>query len=282
MRLFNYNGKYYEQDKPVIGPDSRALRYGDGLFETIKYKNNEFILLQDHLLRLWKGMDLMLFEKPKLFTKQYLRDALVDLVKKNKDTNARIRLSVFRANGGLYDAEHHHPQFIIQSIPLTTDTDNLNANGLQLCIYRNALKSCDLFSNIKHNNYLPYFMGALFAKANRCNDAIILNNHLRICDSSIANIFVVKNEIIYTPSLQEGCVEGVMRKFLLQQIPAMGIAVKETAITEEMLLEADELFLSNSIYNIRWVAGIAEKQYSYALTRKIFETLLQTNKHIFC
>jgi branched-chain amino acid aminotransferase len=282
MRSVNYNGKYYPEGTPLIDAGSRALRYGDGLFETIKYKNNEFILLQDHLLRLWQGMELMQFEKPKLFTKQYLRDELADLIKKNKETNARVRLSILRANGGLYDAAHHHPQFIIESFSLTTDTTLLNGNGLQLCIYRDALKSCDLFANIKHNNYLPYFMGALHAKANRCNDAIILNSHGRICDSTIANIYMVKNEVIYTPALTEGCVAGVMRKFLFQQIPNLGFEIKEENISEQLLLDADEVFLSNSIYNIRWVAGIGEKQYDNSFTRKLFDNLSQTNKSIFC
>ena len=282
MRSFNYNGKYYKEGTPIIGAGSRALRYGDGLFETIKYRNNDFILLQDHLLRLSQGMDLMKFEKPKLFTKQLLRDELEALVNKNKDTNARVRLSVFRANGGLYDAEHHHPQFLIESFPLTTDTSTLNGNGLQLCIYRDAVKTCDLFSNSKHNNYLPYFMGALYAKSNRCNDAIILNTHGRICDTTIANIYIIKNDLIYTPALSEGCIAGVMRKFLLQQIVATGFKIIEDNITEQMLLEADEVFLSNSIYTIRWVAGVGEKEYSNIITRKLFDILSQTNKNIFC
>jgi branched-chain amino acid aminotransferase len=282
MKFFNYNGRFFEEGTPIIGADSRALRYGDGIFETIKYKNKECILLNDHLERLWTGLNLMQFDKPKLFTKQYLRDEIAELVKKNRDMDARIRLTLFRANGGLYDAAHHQPQFIIQSMPLNTATDTLNSNGLQLCIYRDALKSCDAFSNIKHNNYLPYLMGALFAKTNRCNDALILNNHLRICDSTIANIFIIKNEIIYTPTLAEGSVAGIMRKFLLTEIPTIGFEIKETVLTEEILMEADEVFLSNSIYNIRWVADIAQKKYNNTVTKKIFDSLSQTNKAIFC
>ncbi|HSN62210.1 MAG TPA: aminotransferase class IV, partial [Ferruginibacter sp.] len=127
-----------------------------------------------------------------------------------------------------------------------------------------------------------YLMGALFAKSTRCNDAVILNNHLRICDSTIANIFIIKNGIILTPSLNEGCVAGVMRKLLLMEIPSLGFEINETNITEEMLLDADEVFLSNSIYNIRWVAGIHNKEYKNTITRNIFERLSQTNKEIFC
>ena len=90
MKFFNYNGKYYEEGTPIINADSRALRYGDGIFETIKFKNNESILLDEHLKRLWLGMDLLKFEKPKLFTRQFLRDELEKLLKKNNDSAARV------------------------------------------------------------------------------------------------------------------------------------------------------------------------------------------------
>ncbi len=282
MKFLNYNGKYYEEGTPIITADSRALRYGDGLFETIKFKNNEAILLDEHLKRLWLGLDLLQFEKPKLFTRQFLRDELDKLLKKNKDTAARVRISIFRGKGGLYDPENHQPNFIIQTMPLKSDTDSLNTNGLQVCIYRDSLKAIDSFSNIKHNNFLPYLMGAQFAKAQKCNDAIVLNHHLRICDTTIANIFMIKNGIVYTPPLTEGCVAGVMRKFLLSQLPLLATEVIEASITEEMLLGADEVFLSNSIYNLRSVAAIGAKTYSNEMTRSIYEKLAQTKSEVFC
>ena len=282
MKFLNFNGKYYQEGTPIITADSRALRYGDGIFETIKFKNDECILLEDHLKRLWLGLDRLQFEKPKLFTKQFLRDELVKLLQKNKETEARIRINIFKGNGGLYDAENHQPNFIIQTMPLKSDTAVLNGNGLQVCIYKEALKAIDSFSNLKHNNFLPYLMGAQFAKEQKCNDAIILNHHLRICDSTIANIFIIKNGIIYTPALSEGCVAGVMRNFLLTHLPMLDLEVNECVMTEEMLLGADEVFLSNSIYNIRWVAGINDKSYENKISRSIHEKLSQTKPAVFC
>jgi branched-chain amino acid aminotransferase len=282
MNYFNFNGKIFEEHTAVIGPSNRGLRYGDGLFETIKYKNNELILADEHFARLWKGMQLLKFEIPKLFTAEKIQAQIFQLLKKNEQDAARIRLSVIRGDGGLYDAKNHTPLYIIQSWPIEADQSTLNENGLQLCIYDEAKKMADDFSHIKHNNYLPYFMGALFAKEKQCNDAIVLNNHNRICDSTIANIFILKDDIIYTPSLSEGCVAGVMRKSITQSLPNEGYTVKETEITKDFLLEADEVFLSNSIYNIRWVAAIDGKKYSNNITRKIFDTLLKTNATVFC
>lgn len=282
MNYLNYNGKLHPENSLIASADNRALRYGDGLFETIMYKNGEFILLDEHLGRLWEGIQLLQFECPKLFTKNYIITELQNLMDKNKLTTARVRLTIIRGNGGLYDAINHQPNFIIQGWPITKVHDQLNINGLQICIYREARKICDALSNIKHNNYLPYLMGALFAKKNKCNDAVILNQHLRICESTIANIFIIKDQVIYTPSLAEGCVNGIIRQNLLTQLPALGFKIKEIEINEEMLMNAEEIFLSNSIYNIRWVASANDKIYSNHYTQKIFRALCKTNAAGFC
>ena len=282
MNYFNFNGKIIEEGTPVIEADNRGLRYGDGIFETIKLKNNKLILANEHFARLWKGMQLLQFDIPKLFSPENLTEDILKVCGKNKHNNARVRLSIFRGNGGLYDAKNNFPTYIIQSWSLAEDNGSLNPNGLQLCIYRDAQKSCDAFCNIKHNNYLPYFMGALFAKNKKCNDAVLLNIQQHICDSTIANIFIVKNEIIYTPDLKEGCVAGIMRKFIIQQLPDLGYTVIETAVTEEMMSQADEIFLTNSIYNIRWVASIDNYDYTNNYTKKIVDALQQTKKTIFC
>ncbi|CAN5741270.1 aminodeoxychorismate lyase [soil metagenome] len=282
MNFINFNGKLVEEQTPVIPADNRGLRYGDGLFETIKFKQHELILLDEHFSRLWKGMQLLKFDIPKLFTPDSLQKQILQLIKKNKHATARVRISIHRGNGGLFDTLNHSPIYIIQSWPIADSNAILNENGLQLCIYRDAKKTIDHFSNLKHNNYLPYFMGALFAKEQQCNDVVILNNHDRICDSAIANIFMIKNGNIFTPSLPEGCVAGVMRKFILKELSALEYTVTETAITVEDILNADEIFLSNSIYNMRWVAAIEGNRFTNHISRKIFESLAKTKPLIFC
>ena len=91
-----------------------------------------------------------------------------------------------------------------------------NENGLIIDIFPDARKSVDIFSNLKSANYLPYVMAAIWAKENKLNDALILNQHDRICDSTIANVFWVKDNKIFTPPLNEGCVAGVMRRKILE------------------------------------------------------------------
>ena len=266
----------------IIEAGNRGLRYGEGLFETLKFKNNQFQLLKEHLERLWRGLLLLKFEIPTLFTPQYISQQLLLLLQKNKHTHARVRLTVVKGNGGLYDAANHVPHFIIESWPLEENFGQVNSNGMQLCIFPHALKSCDAFSNLKHNNFLPYSMGALFAKEKKCNDAIILNQHNRVCDSTIANIFIIKNGHLQTPALPEGCIAGTMRQFLIQELPGLGLPVQETMLTQQMLSGADEIFLTNAMTPVKWVQAIEDHSFQHEQTFRIYQQLCKTFPDLFC
>lgn len=282
MIFYNYNGKIFSENENIIGPTNRGLRYGDGIFETIKFKNATIILADEHFKRLWEGMKMLQFSIPAHFTVEKLTAEINALTKKNKLKEARIRITVIRSDGGIYDPKNDTPNYIIEAIKLPEDNGLLNINGLQICIYEDALKSIDTFSNLKTNNYLPYFMGAKFAKQQQCNDALILNSKGNLCDSTIANIFFIKNNIIYTPALSEGCVAGVMRNWLINSLRLLNYKIEETAVSKSLLHDADEVFLSNSIYNIRWVGALENTNYTNIEIQKINELLQRKHPAVYC
>lgn len=280
MPYFNYNGKLFTDGSAVIGTANRGLRYGDGLFETIKCISGQLLLADEHFARLWKGMGVLQFEIPKHFTPDKLEEAIIALAKKNgHEAAARVRLTVTRGDGGLYDAINHFPNYSIETWPLAnvdTKITGLNSNGLVLGIYTAVKKSCDILSNLKHNNYLPYVMAALFAKKQKWNDAIVLNTEGRIADTTIANIFFIKDEQVFTPALDEGCVAGVMRGAVIKQLAVSSWQLAERPITVEEIMQADEVFLTNSIYDVRWVQRIGDKEYGNTITQKIYAAVLPT------
>jgi branched-chain amino acid aminotransferase len=277
MNYFNFNGKVFKEGSPIIGADNRGLRYGDGLFETIKMKNGLLAFEDEHFARLWKGLKVLQFEIPKHFTVEKLRQEIIALANKNGHENAaRIRVNIIRADGGLYDAKNHVPNYIIQTWNLPEGNGQWNGNGLVLGIYDEVKKSCDILSNIKHNNYLPYIMAALHAKKEKWNDAIVLNSNGQICDTTIANIFIVKDNTIYTPPLSEGCVAGVMRKMIINRLINSSWRLVEKDLTVEELLNADEVFLTNSIYNLRWVQSIGDSHFQSGISKQIYMELIQT------
>jgi len=278
MEYFNYNGKTYKDQTPVLQASSRGLRYGDGIFETMKSINGRLQFTDEHFARLWHGMQVLQFSIPRHFTPDSLQEEIVSLLLKNGHHQmARIRITVFRGDGGLYDAVNHIPNYIIQSWPLPDESGAWNSNGLVLGIYNDAKKSCDVLSNLKHNNFLPYVMAAMHAKNEKWNDAILLNTAGRICDSTIANIFTVKDDLVCTPSLAEGCIAGIMRKNMLQELAKMNLRVLETELTIDDLLAADEVFLTNSIHHMRWVRSIGNKIYANNRAQKIYHDVFATN-----
>jgi len=257
----HYNGSIYHADKLLISPDNRSFRYGDGFFETMKMIHGKIILPDLHFERLFTSLELLQFERPAYFNAKYLEEQVIALAAKNQHSKqARIRLMIFRGNGGLYDAENHFPNQLIQTRALDKN-DKLNENGLVIDIFKDARKACDNYSHVKSNNYLSYAMAALWAKKNQLNDAILLNSYNRVADATIANVFIVKDGVVKTPALSEGCVAGVMRRYLLQSMHKENIPVEETSIEAEELLQASEVFLTNSIYGIKWVKCCGDNNY---------------------
>jgi branched-chain amino acid aminotransferase len=276
MNSICFNGKIVSGNEPVLMASNRGYRYGDGLFETMKVVNGNIALSQFHFERLFSGLSLLKFEIPKLFTVGKLQQEIMHLCRKNEcEKLARVRLSVFRGNGGLYD-EDKTLQYIIECWPLNESVTKLNANGLVIDVYPDAEKSCDKFSNLKSANFLPYSMAAQYARENKLNDCLVLNNSGGIADSTIANLFIIKNEIILTPGLEEGCVSGVMRRYLIEKLQTSGYELREEALTVSNLKAADEIFLTNAINGIRWVKQFRDTMYTNNHAAQIYNQFVQT------
>ena len=272
MEFVIINGTILEKNEAGLSPDDHSYRHGDGLFETMRISNGNILLEKYHFERLFSGLETLKFRSPAHFAKQKIREQVNELCKKNSvEGSARVRLSVSRGSGGLYDCDNDF-SYLIESWPL--DQQGINESGLIIDIFPDSRKGIDVFSNLKSANYLPYVMAAIWAKENKLNDALILNQHDRICDSTIANVFWVKDNNIFTPPLNEGCVAGVMRKkiFELATLDPEHL-VQEHILTEKILLKADEVFLTNAITGIRWVKECRSKVYTNTISSKIFTTL---------
>ncbi len=265
-----------DADKLLISPNNRSFRYGDGFFETIKVSNGNICLADYHFERLFASLDAMLFEKPHYYSSAYFKEQVLQVTNKNGHSKlARVRLTIFRGDGGLYDAENNFPNYIIQSWELNPATNHLNENGLVIDLFKDAQKVCDHYSHIKSNNYLPYTMAALWAKKNRLNDALLLNPYGAIADATIANVWIVKDGAIKTPALTEGCVNGVMRRFLLKSIRAASMPVEETTILMDDILQAQEVFLTNAITGIKWVRQCGNSNYTMATSSLLHSKFIQ-------
>src|SRR6185436_14873491 len=269
MNSVCFNGQVLSGDEPVLNADNKSYRYGDGLFETMKVVRGMIPLADLHFERLFSGLKTLAFNVHPLISAEKFYEEIRLLCKKNNcEMLARVRLSVSRGNGGIND-EKDQMQYLIECWPLVEA--NEKKDGYIIDIFPGARKSCDAFSNLKSANYLPYVMAARFARQNNFDDCLVLNVHERIADASIANVFVVKKGKLFTPPLSEGCINGVMRRYLLEAYKG-----KEMVLTVGDLLDADELCLTNSVNGIRSVKQFRTKKYDQHIASKIQGELNKT------
>ena len=275
MKLYyNHNGKLFEVSENAISINNHNYRYGDGIFETMKLVKGNIPLADYHFERLFTGMDLIGFKVPGLFTKEKLLDEIMMLAKKNNCSNlARVRVAVSRGNGGVNDCDDKL-QYTLECTAADEVINSLNVNGFIIDVFPDAVKSCDKFSNLKSSSYLNYVTAARYAKENKLNDVLIFNQHNQICEASIANMFWIKDEIFFTPPLSEGCVAGVMRKYLIEKIPDTGYKILEKPCEKGDIEKAEEVFLTNAIYGMRWVKQIGNNLYSNTRVMEIFKSVI--------
>lgn len=269
------DGKWLNAEKASISIDNRSFRYGDGFFETIKCLHSKLPLWNYHERRLFATLEKLQFEKPNWFNADLIKDAILELVKQNEHGKlARVRLTIFRGEGGIYDPINPRPHVLIQSWPLNPENNSLNENGLVIGDYTGGFKAADSFANLKSNNYLLYAMAALHAKKEHWNDALLCNHKGSFCDATIANLWIIKNGQVITPPLSDGPVAGTMRNFLLENMKEAGFQVAEQSIAKQDLLESDEIFLSNAIYGIKWVKQYEDRMFSSDITTGIHAKLI--------
>lgn len=266
MGYSNVNGKLVQAAEASIHPDNSSFRYGVGLFETMLVQHGTIRHMQYHMERLAEGMHRLHFAVPKRFDSTFMLKEVHRTVEKNHLLSlCRVRLQVFAGSGGIFGPDDVAPQYVIECYPLEPDAISFNINGLVVGTYTDAVKSADAYSDLKASNALVYAMAGRYAKVHKWNDALIINQHGRVVESVIANLFILKGGQIMTPPLTEGCVAGVMRRHLLHTVPE----IIEQQITDSDLEQADELFLTNAIRGIRWVGLMGDKRYTNNTSRRI-------------
>ena len=268
MNFISHDGAIYPSGAPVLSIGNRSFKWGDGVFETIRVVNQKIPLAHLHFERLFTSMKMLQMNAG--FSADELAARILELCKMNACLqSARVRLAVYRNDEG-------GAGYSIEATSLDGSVQGWNEKGWTLGIYPHARKAIDAFANIKSASFLPYLMASLFAKENGWDDVILLNTEQSVCDSSKANIFLLRGGEFYTPPLSSGCISGVMRKWLIDTLHANGHAVHQQALSEQDLFEAEECFLTNALFGIRWVETYRDKKFSSSLTRQVYQKLVPT------
>lgn len=269
-RHINLDGFLYEEEEKIFTINNRAFKFGDAVFETIRVINGKPVLIDAHFERLKKGMDILKMKDiPLTFDK--IKEQIIHLINKNGiKKGGRVRITFFRVGEGLYTPKNDTKSYVIEAVPVVSNLFELNKKGLEIDIYNEIILFKTPLSQIKTTNKIPNILTGIYKTEKKLDDCLLINQHNRIVEAISSNVFLYKNNTLYTPAIDEGCIDGITRKKIIEVAQKMNINVIEGMITASMLLQADELFLTNSIAGIKWVETYRSRNY----TNKVTQTIL--------
>lgn len=266
----NVNGFIVSSEESSVSLNNRAYLYGDGLFESIRVFNGKVINFEHHFSRLMEGAVILKMVVPPHFTSAFFLEKINELlVKSDVKGGGRVRISLDRKIGGKYMPISNEATFTIDVEELPIVDFELNTKGIEIEVYADMRKTKNKLANFKTKNGLIYVLAAIQAQEKGFGDMLITNSELEIIESSNSNLFIVSNGVLYTPGLELGCLAGTMRMQVINLALANGIKVYESPILPQNLLSADEVFLTNAISGVIWVAGYRTKRYFNNTSRRI-------------
>ena len=273
MNYYNFSGKIIS-NKPIVSIENRAFRYADSLFESMFYTNNKIINIDKHWQRLQNGLVALKMKQFILQSASKLEQQCIDLLHKNNiETAARLRLQIFRKDGGLYLPNSNETDYIIEVSPLTDKNYSLNTRGLEIGIARDVYKDASYLSQVKTSAKQEMVIAAIEAKENGWDDAILMNSKDLLVESTHSNLFIVKNNALITPALSDGPLNGIMRQSIFECATKLNIRIAEKSLITKDLQEADEIFLTNAIKGVQWVEKFETKRYNSIFSEKLVKSL---------
>ncbi|HQW69685.1 MAG TPA: aminotransferase class IV [Flavobacterium sp.] len=275
--MINFNG-ILQQVTNQITTSNRSFLYGDGIFETIKVVDRKILFLEDHYFRLMASMRIVRMKIPKNFTMEFFESQILLLTDKlSMSESARVRITVFRNDGGFYLPEENTVSYIIEASALTSKEYKITTSNYEVDLFKDSFISKQLLSTLKTTSKILNVTASIFAQENDLNSCILLNEDKNVVETISGNIFMLMDNKLITPSISEGCLNGIMRKQVLKlinQFPEMQI--EESSISPFDLQKADELFITNVIIGIQPISKYRKKEYGSNLSQQLLDKINQT------
>lgn len=272
--MVNFNGNIQESSSILI-ENNRGFLFGDSIFETIKVLDNKVLFLEDHYFRLMASMRICRMEIPMNFTMEYFESQILNLVQSLKTANSyRVRFSVYRDTEGFYLPKSRNLQFIVTASPLNSNLYVFGKENYEVELYKDFYITKQLLSTLKTNNKMLQIIGSIFADENGYDNCLVLNDEKNVVEALQSNLFMKTDNVIVTPPVSDGCLNGIMRKQVLEILKRTeGIEVKEISISPFDLQKADELFLTNVIFGIQPITKYRKKVYTTDFAADVLKKL---------
>lgn len=271
--MINFNGELISE--PVLTTDNRAFLFGDGVFETMKVSNGRVLFLEDHYFRLMAAMRIVRMEIPMHFTLDYFESQILELARiEDCLSAARVRITVFRIDGGFYLPAKRDVSFVMTVSALECPFYQVFDGNYEIELYKDFFVSAQLLSSIKTTGKMIHVTGSIFADENGYDNCLLMNEAKNIVEALQGNIFMLTGNRLVTPPVSQGCLNGIMRKQILSLSKEIGaIEVAESPISPFELQKADELFITNVIKGIQPVTKYRKKEYGTSFSQSLVDKI---------
>ncbi|MDK2918772.1 MAG: hypothetical protein PWQ37_1505 [Candidatus Petromonas sp.] len=264
MYIF-FNNEIIKSDSICILPISEGFMYGYGLFETIKVAGGKMYFFHEHVKRLLKGCQILdlNFNIDLVDLEKYC----YDLIDKNKLFSGALRIS--------YSKNKEDCNLLI-STRNSIYHDEDYEKGFKLCFSDMKRNPYSPLVRVKSNNYMENLLARKKAKDSGYDEALFFNVHGEICEGTISNIFFVKNEGIFTPTIECGILSGILRSKVIEIINENNLKIDIGRYKKDFLYDCDEIFITNSLMDIMPVSLLQDKKMdlkSNKITRFLMEEL---------
>ena len=275
------NGKFYSEKNSKISVFDHGLLYGDGVFEGIRAYHGRVFKLKEHIDRLFYSAKAILLNIP--MSKQQLMDATVETCRKNNLNDGYVRLVVTRGAGtlGLNPDRCSNPQVIIIADTIQLYPASLYKKGMEIVTvattrnHHNAVNPA-----IKSLNYLNNILAKIEANTAGYEEAIMLNSEGYVAECTGDNLFIIKDNQMFTPSLSSGALHGITRQTSIDLVGELGVPTSEPNLTRYDLYNADECFLTGTGAEIVPVVKIDERKIGNGKPGKITKKLVKAYQEL--
>lgn len=247
------NGEWLDSDDLPIAPMDRGAILGLGLFETILALDGVPVFANRHLARLRAGCQKLGWETPL----PDLQEIAGELLVMNKLTSgrARIRLAITGGSGSINDLTAGTDRVVsIIACPLDDAPASLTAN---LSPWPRNERSP--LAGLKCASYAENLVALDHARRQGFDETLFLNTAGHLCEAATANLFLVKNGALHTPSINSGCLPGITRAVVIELAARHGIASEERVTGLNDLHSADEIFLTSSTRGLAAVSRFGDR-----------------------
>lgn len=274
ISMINYNGQLQAFDTLPLDAISRSLKYGDGVFETIRMRDNQLLFIEDHYFRLMASMRILRMAIPMEFTPEFFVEQAALLAEETAIINGRLRLQVVRNSSGLYTPDTNNScVWWMELEELDSGDYQWNNKGLKVELFKDHYIQAGLLSTLKTANSLPYVLAGIFGKENGFDAMLMVNDKKMLVESNAANVFVLTGNVLKTAPLEDGPLRGVFRKNIIAWAKEVDLEILEESINPFELQKADEIWLTNTIHGIQWVETYRKRTYVGSKAKQLIESL---------